>query len=111
MFVAKKTLPLDAIRIDGGTQSRQEINTDWVGSIYEKMLTGTVFKPVVVFFDGKEYWLADGFHRYHALRSIAPGFFEQRRDLYNLYPLLVHVRLFGGGYVPPIERTLAGLGL
>ena len=69
MFVAKKTLPLDAIRIDGGTQSRQEINTDWVGSIYEKMLTGTVFKPVVVFFDGKEYWLADGFHRYHALRK------------------------------------------
>ena len=51
------------------------------------------------------------FHRYHALRPIAPGFFEQRRDLYNLYPLLVHVRLFGGGYVPPIERTLAGLGL
>lgn len=26
------------------------------------------------------------------------GFFGVRRDLYNLYPLLVHARLFGGGY-------------
>lgn len=50
------------------------------------------------------------FRRYQALCPIAAGFFEQRRDLYNLYPLLVHVRLFGGGYVPPIERTLKALG-
>ena len=32
--------------------------------------------------------------------------FEERRDLYNLYPLLVHVRLFGGGYVAQVEATL-----
>lgn len=51
------------------------------------------------------------FGHYHALRGIQPGFFEERRDLYNLYPLLVHVRLFGGGYVPPIERTLNRFGL
>jgi fructosamine-3-kinase len=38
------------------------------------------------------------FRRYAELRPIRPGFFEVRRDLYNLYPLLVHVRLFGGGY-------------
>jgi fructosamine-3-kinase len=30
-----------------------------------------------------------------------------RRDLYNLYPLLVHVRLFGGHYVGQVERILA----
>lgn len=47
------------------------------------------------------------FRRYDALRGIAPGFFEVRRDIYNLYPLLVHVRLFGGGYVSGVERTLA----
>lgn len=50
------------------------------------------------------------FRRYHALRPIVAGFFEQRRDLYNIYPLLVHVRLFGSGYLAPIERTLAQLG-
>jgi len=38
------------------------------------------------------------FRAYDETRPIAPGFFEERRDLYNLYPLLVHARLFGGGY-------------
>ncbi|MCA0456477.1 MAG: fructosamine kinase family protein [Chloroflexi bacterium] len=46
------------------------------------------------------------FHRYHQLRPIVSGFFEERRDLYNLYPLLVHVRLFGGGYVRTVEQIL-----
>lgn len=30
--------------------------------------------------------------------EIRPGFWERRRDLYVLYPLLVHAALFGGGY-------------
>lgn len=51
---------------------------------------------------------SDAFYaRYSEIRPIEPGFFELRRDLYNLYPLLVHVRLFGAGYLPGIERTLA----
>ena len=36
---------------------------------------------------------------------------RDRRDLYNLYPLLVHVRLFGGSYVASVERTLARFGV
>jgi len=35
---------------------------------------------------------------YQALRPLLPGYPELRRDLYQLYPLLVHVLLFGGGY-------------
>lgn len=50
------------------------------------------------------------FQGYAEVRPIAPGFFEARRDLYNLYPLLVHVQLFGGRYVAAVERTLAKLG-
>lgn len=46
------------------------------------------------------------FARYGELRPMEPGFWEARRDLYNLYPLLVHVRLFGGSYVDGVERTL-----
>lgn len=38
------------------------------------------------------------FDRYRERRGIAPGFFEARRDLYLLYPLLVHATLFGAGY-------------
>jgi fructosamine-3-kinase len=50
------------------------------------------------------------FERYQEMRPIAPGFFEVRRDLYNLYPLLVHVRLFGGGYVASVDNTLRRFG-
>lgn len=50
------------------------------------------------------------FERYHEQRPIADGFFEERRDIYNLYPLLVHVRLFGGGYLSGVERVLSRHG-
>ena len=50
------------------------------------------------------------FARYRELRGLRPGFFEVRRDIYNLYPLLVHVRLFGGHYAAAVERTLARFG-
>lgn len=50
------------------------------------------------------------YHHYQERRPIAPGFWELRKDLYNLYPLLVHVRLFGGGYVGSVEQVLARVG-
>ena len=50
------------------------------------------------------------FDAYHALRPIRPGFFELRRDIHNLYPLLVHARLFGSSYLDGVERVIARLG-
>lgn len=50
------------------------------------------------------------FARYGEHRPLRPGFFEERRDLYNLYPLLVHVRLFGGTYVGSVEAALGRFG-
>ena len=49
---------------------------------------GTLFGPF-----GERF-----FARYQEQRPLRPGFFDLRRDLYNLYPLLVHATLFGGGY-------------
>lgn len=46
------------------------------------------------------------FTAYQEHHPIAPGFWEERRNLYNLYPLLVHVRLFGGGYVNSVSQIL-----
>lgn len=46
------------------------------------------------------------FKRYHEIRPIKDGFFDCRREIYNLYPLLVHARLYGGGYVQQIARTV-----
>ena len=40
------------------------------------------------------------------LNAAPPGFLERRRDLDNLYPLLVHVALFGDPYSAMVARTL-----
>ena len=59
------------IRIDGGTQSRAEFNEQTVAEYAEVMADpNTVFPPVVVYSDGKDYWLADGFHRLAAWQRI-----------------------------------------
>jgi fructosamine-3-kinase len=50
------------------------------------------------------------FKRYQELRPIPDGFFDTRRDIYNCYPLLVHVRLFGSSYVSGIDRVLTRHG-
>lgn len=52
----------------------------------------------------------DFFTAYRERRSIASGFEERRRDVYLLYPLLVHVRLFGGSYTGQIAAILNRLG-
>jgi fructosamine-3-kinase len=51
------------------------------------------------------------FEAYEALSPLEPGFHELRREIYNLYPTLVHLRLFGQSYLSGIERTLGHLGL
>lgn len=50
------------------------------------------------------------FTRYQEIHPLTPGFFEERRDIYNLYPLLVHVNLFGGSYVHSVDQTLRRFG-
>lgn len=55
---------------------------------------------------GPEFWA-----RYHAFRPIRAGFWEVRRHAYRLYPLLVHVRLFGGSYGGALSGELDALGV
>ena len=50
------------------------------------------------------------FEGYQSVTPLEPAFFDERIAIYNLYPTLVHVRLFGSGYLPPIERCLSRLG-
>jgi fructosamine-3-kinase len=49
--------------------------------------------------------------RYAELRGLDTSYFETRRDLYSLYPLLVHVYYFGGGYLDSVRRTLERFGM
>lgn len=62
-------LTLDEIRRDGGTQPRAAINLQHVKLLEEQMEDGQQLEPVRVFYDGESYWLADGFHRWHAHRN------------------------------------------
>lgn len=65
-------LAASLIRTDGGTQPREELDLDVVDDYGEAMLAGDVFPPVTLFFDGKHYWLADGFHRLFAHKKQMP---------------------------------------
>jgi len=58
-------LPLDQIRIDGGTQQRQ-LDESAVADYIQLLKDGSEAPPINVVFDGKDYWPWDGFHRYHA---------------------------------------------
>jgi hypothetical protein len=62
-------LNLNVIRIDGGTQSRAVINQEQIDNYAQDMAAGDKFPEVTVFFNGLEYYLADGFHRYFAYKS------------------------------------------
>lgn len=61
-------LALYKIRIDGNTQARIKLNQDVVNEYAEHLKDGDKFPPMVVYHDGADYWLADGFHRYFAYK-------------------------------------------
>lgn len=70
-----KRLSLEEIDIYSGTQTRVSTNDEAVEGYAEAMKLGAEFPPVIVFFDGAKYYLADGFHRYLAAKKI------EERDL------------------------------
>lgn len=92
----------------------------WGGNVLCRAGRVAAFIDPAIYYADSEIELAFGtlfgtfgrafFRRYGELRPIRAGFFEDRRDLYNLYPLLVHVRLFGGSYVGDVENTLRRFG-
>lgn len=59
-------LDVGLISTSGGTQARAALDEVTVADYAEAMLAGDRFPPVIVFYDGSEYWLADGFHRHAA---------------------------------------------
>jgi len=81
----------------------------WTGNVLSDGSAITGFIDPAVYYGDPEMDLAFStlfgtfgdafFDRYREHRPFdMTGFLEVRRDLYNLYPLLVHTALFGGGY-------------
>lgn len=90
----------------------------WAGNAaYDASGRGVVFDPAVYFGDREAdiamTELFGGFPAtfyagYREVWPLAPGY-EQRRELYNLYHVLNHAHLFGGGYVSSAERMIEHL--
>ena len=81
---------LDQIRLDGGTQFRDQIDQHKVKEYADCMRDGAEFPAVQCTFDGVNYWLWDGFHRYFASQAVGfkevnvvykPGTQEDAQDL------------------------------
>ena len=47
---------------------------------------------------------------YHEQYPLEAGYNEERKAIYQLWPLLVHVRLFGGGYLNSVDAILGQFG-
>jgi len=92
----------------------------WSGNVLCKAGTIAAFIDPAPYFGNAEVELAfitlfntfsqPFFDAYQQRRPIARGFFETRRHVYNIYPLLVHVHLFGGGYIGQLDATLRCIG-
>lgn len=84
----------------------------WGGNyFYDTEGTAVIYDPAV-YYGHREIELAfthlfGGFSSafYEAYDSVLPREpgFKQRKDIYNLYPLLVHANLFGGSYARQVE--------
>ena len=64
-----RSIPIAEVH-DGGAQARVEMKPDTVREYADEMAAGAIFPPVVVYYDGTEYWLGDGFHRVDAARKL-----------------------------------------
>jgi fructosamine-3-kinase len=92
----------------------------WSGNVLAKGERVTAFLDPAIYYADREVELAfislfnsfgePFFERYEEVRGIRAGFFEVRRDLYSLYPLLVHAYFFGGGYLNSVRATLRRFG-
>ena len=67
------TIRNEAIKVDGGTQMRAQLDAATVTEYAESMADAGwgKFPPIIAYYDGTDYWLADGFHRLAAFRSLA----------------------------------------
>ncbi|NVK17248.1 MAG: fructosamine kinase family protein [Methylocystaceae bacterium] len=92
----------------------------WAGNVLGDQGRLTGFIDPAIYFGHPEMDLAFStlfnsfsphfYARYQEQHPLEKDFFEDRVDLYNLYPLLVHVRLFGEAYVGDVDRILRKFG-
>ncbi len=91
----------------------------WSGNVLARGDRIAAFLDPAIYYAHAEMELAfvDLFHTfgeafyevYKSVRPIEPGYSRWRRDLYQVFPLLVHVALFGGSYLTGLRARLERL--
>jgi uncharacterized ParB-like nuclease family protein len=99
----RNLLKIDVIRTDGATQPRAAIDFEAVFDYMDAMSDGAEFPPVVVFYDGTSYWLADGFHRVKAAEQA--GFEEIACELHQGTQQEAQWYSFGANKTNGLRRT------
>lgn len=90
----------------------------WSGNVlYEE--NGVCFIDPAIYFGDREMELAFimlfhtfgkcFFEEYTKVHPLSDDFYETKVALYQIYPLLVHVALYGGGYVNELKQRLDSL--
>jgi hypothetical protein len=110
---------LGQFRGDGGTQARERLDRDAIQDYASAMEEGAVFPPVVLFRDGEQYWIGDGYHRIAAAQRV--GFTAIRDEEWQqwsdreiarhcgvTHPFVAKLRqeLSGNGYQMPETRQV-----
>lgn len=96
-------LKIADIRLDGNTQARVAIHQTTVDEYAEVLTAGGELPPIVVFFDGAAHWIADGFHRLHAHRSI--GAVTVRADVRDGTAREAQMHAYGANQAHGLRRT------
>jgi hypothetical protein len=86
------TLQIDTIRLD--FQPAENLNEETVLTYMGRIQQGETLAPVTVRFDGRNYFLQDGFHRVEAAKrcgiqavnaEISPGSFDEMEAEFQEY--------------------------
>ena len=90
----------------------------WSGNILFNMNGATLIDPALYFGD-KEMDLAfiylfdtfgdTFFEAYQEVHTLSEDFYDTKVPLYQIYPLLVHIALYGGSYVNALEQIMKRL--
>ena len=70
------TIEIKRIAMNAGTQSRESISEEAVADYFEVLEAEGDLPPVTVFFDGLDYYLADGFHRILAYKRAERAYID-----------------------------------
>lgn len=92
----------------------------WAGNVLFNANRAAAFLDPALYFADPEVEIAyiellntfsATFHRrYQELRPLRPGYREGRRDVYNLFPLLVHTEICGPPYAQMVQDILTRYG-